>query len=343
MKEKSPLEKKPVARKPAAIESRAPGKGPQPVDALRGSPALAAQRRQLAQAFGHPGREPLQRVKGRPSQEELAKALAGCISSNKGSCCSKTIEAAVELRKLADDGDVRAVLLTWVENEGTDDVDVGNHTACLVTWNEGTFVVDTTAAQFGGEALYVAPLQSWVSTIIGLQPHKISGVQQELLSAPISDSRMSSKTSNRLYEVLHPPAKTEPVEEHKDDGKEKNKDKDKRGGKDSTAKKSRCYLTSACVEARGLPDDCHELTVLREFRDGWLSEQPGGPAMVEDYYRVALVLVDLIEASGIAPALYRRIYRVVQGCVRDIEGGRLHEALQAYTALVRSLQAGFHV
>lgn len=24
-----------------------------------------------------------------------------------------------------------------------------------------------------------------------------------------------------------------------------------------------CFLTSACTEARGLPDDCHELTVLR--------------------------------------------------------------------------------
>ena len=28
-----------------------------------------------------------------------------------------------------------------------------------------------------------------------------------------------------------------------------------------------CFLTSACTEARGLPDDCHELTVLRSFRD----------------------------------------------------------------------------
>ena len=39
-----------------------------------------------------------------------------------------------------------------------------------------------------------------------------------------------------------------------------------------------CFLTSACTEARGLPDDCHELTVLRSFRDGYLRSQPEGEA-----------------------------------------------------------------
>lgn len=33
---------------------------------------------------------------------------------------------------------------------------------------------------------------------------------------------------------------------------------------------SGCYLTSACTKARGLPDNCEELTILRKFRDEWL-------------------------------------------------------------------------
>lgn len=44
-----------------------------------------------------------------------------------------------------------------------------------------------------------------------------------------------------------------------------------------------CYLTSACVTARGLSDQCEELQALRSFRDGYLSEQPGGPAEIEQY------------------------------------------------------------
>ena len=39
-----------------------------------------------------------------------------------------------------------------------------------------------------------------------------------------------------------------------------------------------CYLTTACVAARGLPDTCAELQTLRAFRDGILTRRPGGPA-----------------------------------------------------------------
>lgn len=35
---------------------------------------------------------------------------------------------------------------------------------------------------------------------------------------------------------------------------------------------SGCYLTSACIFAKGLKDDCHELTTLRQFRDQWLAK-----------------------------------------------------------------------
>ena len=37
--------------------------------------------------------------------------------------------------------------------------------------------------------------------------------------------------------------------------------------KESGSSSGGCYFTSACVEAQGLPDDCHELTALRKFRD----------------------------------------------------------------------------
>ena len=44
-----------------------------------------------------------------------------------------------------------------------------------------------------------------------------------------------------------------------------------------------CYLTSACVMARGLPDHCEELETLRLFRDEYLAGQPGGRAEIEQY------------------------------------------------------------
>ena len=55
-----------------------------------------------------------------------------------------------------------------------------------------------------------------------------------------------------------------------------------------------CYLTSACVEARGLPDDCMELQTLRDFRDNWLKQQPCGQDEVAEYYATAPRIVDKI-------------------------------------------------
>ena len=50
---------------------------------------------------------------------------------------------------------------------------------------------------------------------------------------------------------------------------------------------SGCYITSACVRARGLPDDCLEMETLRAFRDGYLASQPGGREDIEEYYAKA--------------------------------------------------------
>ena len=37
-----------------------------------------------------------------------------------------------------------------------------------------------------------------------------------------------------------------------------------------------CYLTTACVVAKNLPDDCEELTALRNFRDTYLRNHENG-------------------------------------------------------------------
>ena len=54
---------------------------------------------------------------------------------------------------------------------------------------------------------------------------------------------------------------------------------------------SGCFLTSACVEAKGLPDDCRELTVLRNFRDTYLKASADGQRDVCEYYHVAPMIV----------------------------------------------------
>lgn len=59
-----------------------------------------------------------------------------------------------------------------------------------------------------------------------------------------------------------------------------------------------CFLTSACTEAKGLADDCYELTMLRAFRDEYLVKQKSGKAEIAHYYITAPKIVETINADG---------------------------------------------
>lgn len=100
-----------------------------------------------------------------------------------------------------------------------------------------------------------------------------------------------------------------------------------------------CFLTSACTEARGLPDDCHELTVLRSFRDGYLRSQPEGEAEIAEYYAVAPKVVDAILSKADAAEAFDAIYReLVEPCVAMIERGENVEAHALYRSYVLRLK-----
>ena len=53
-----------------------------------------------------------------------------------------------------------------------------------------------------------------------------------------------------------------------------------------------CFLTTACCEVLGLPDDCFELRTLRRYRDETLPAMAGGTAAIAAYYLVAPTILD---------------------------------------------------
>jgi hypothetical protein len=112
-----------------------------------------------------------------------------------------------------------------------------------------------------------------------------------------------------------------------DAGKSRSKSSDSGG-------KKGCFLTSAACQFQGLPDDCHELQVLRTFRDEMLSTTPAGLAMVEDYYRIAPPLVPLLNDQEVA----LRIWNKIKLTVLQVEANEHEEAVETYKDMVRSLQ-----
>lgn len=101
-----------------------------------------------------------------------------------------------------------------------------------------------------------------------------------------------------------------------------------------------CFLTTACCEAVGLPDECSELQTARRFRDHWLAHQPGGRAEIDHYYAVAPKIVQTIDAQPGATAFWRKLYvtRIIPWVIL-IKLGFNRQAHRLYRHMVSDLEA----
>ena len=96
-----------------------------------------------------------------------------------------------------------------------------------------------------------------------------------------------------------------------------------------------CFLTTAVTERSGEPDDGPTLTLLREFRDGYMTRTVERRALVEEYYAIAPKLVAAIPAEH---AEWERIARAVDAATNAIDDGVEEEAFAIYVQLVRRLK-----
>lgn len=84
-------------------------------------------------------------------------------------------------------------------------------------------------------------------------------------------------------------------------------------------------------------DNCHELTVLRWFRDNFVSKED-----IEHYYEVAPIIVETINREEQAGIIYDYIYdNVVDYCVEQIEQGNYEAAYNRYKSSVLTLENNF--
>lgn len=103
-----------------------------------------------------------------------------------------------------------------------------------------------------------------------------------------------------------------------------------------------CFLTSACVKSKGLPDDCYELTRLRWFRDNVLAKTNEGKANIKQYYDIAPKIVESINSSCQSSAEYDDIYATwILPCVTLIDSGEYQKATEEYTKMVKMLSARY--
>jgi hypothetical protein len=126
-----------------------------------------------------------------------------------------------------------------------------------------------------------------------------------------------------------------------DKGPEKEPEKDitpSSGNNNATPRSSWCFITTACVRTFNLPDDCHELTVLRKFRDEYMMAVPNGPSMIQEYYRIAPAIVQEIDLLPDPKKIYAGLFKVIQTCVDYIEHNKKGLAIETYKAMVIRLK-----
>ena len=107
-------------------------------------------------------------------------------------------------------------------------------------------------------------------------------------------------------------------------------------------RKGMCFITTAVCECQGKPDDCQELTVLGEYRDGYLLGTDEGRAMVEEYYEIAPVLVLSIGMQREPEKIYEEIYRdYLRPCVEYAKNAENEKCRELYADMVGSLRERF--
>ncbi|MEO1126844.1 MAG: DUF4157 domain-containing protein, partial [Cyanobacteria bacterium J06639_16] len=103
-------------------------------------------------------------------------------------------------------------------------------------------------------------------------------------------------------------------------------------------KKGGCFITTACVKAKGLADDCEELTILRQFRDNYMYSISNGSDMISEYYKIAPEIVDRISKLPDGKRIFVELYDQVVKSVNLVKAGKNEAAMQNYISIVRDLK-----
>ncbi len=128
--------------------------------------------------------------------------------------------------------------------------------------------------------------------------------------------------------------------EHRNDSSsgDSSKSDDKQSSDKDSGSKSGCYLTTACAEAIRLPDNCLELSVLRNFRDKILMPQSFGKRAVKEYYKIAPEIVQAIGEQDNTRRIWSSIYRDIEYAVSLVLSGNFERAFKHYQQMTSKLK-----
>ena len=103
-----------------------------------------------------------------------------------------------------------------------------------------------------------------------------------------------------------------------------------------------CFITTACIRAKNLPDDCEELTLLRKYRDSYLLSFDEGKSDVAHYYSIAPKIVSEIQKTKNSNDIFVQLYyELIVPCVELIQKQKYKEAHELYKNTTMMLESKY--
>lgn len=110
----------------------------------------------------------------------------------------------------------------------------------------------------------------------------------------------------------------------------------------SSGSGSGCFLTTACVEHKGLADNCEELQVLRSLRDEFMKGTENGETLISNYKVIGPCIVDAIDRCENKAEIYEYMYsKMILPSVELVKNGKLNEAVEYYKIFTKQLKSAY--
>lgn len=111
--------------------------------------------------------------------------------------------------------------------------------------------------------------------------------------------------------------------------------------KEKTSSSGPCFITTACVEAAGLSDNCTELETMRYLRDEYLAKSDEGKRLIQEYYEIAPSIVEKIRREENSDEIFSAIFNSIREIVSLIKAGDLESATAHYKEMVLRVKQKF--
>lgn len=109
-------------------------------------------------------------------------------------------------------------------------------------------------------------------------------------------------------------------------------------------KQKLCFVTTAVCQGLRKSQNCKEILLMKQFRDGYFSRSEEGKQLIQEYYDIAPTIVKRIARQEEPEAEYQYLWSTyIKKCVGHIEHGEEEQCSQLYKAMMTELKQAYMV